>query len=68
MKEMKPWYLSKTIWGGLVAIGASVGALVGAPVTVGDQQVLTEALLQFVGAGGAVLAVIGRLAARQRIF
>ncbi|WP_099865109.1 hypothetical protein [Pararhizobium haloflavum] len=68
MDDIKPWYLSKTIWGGLVAIAASVGSLLGVPVEPGDQAALSDAIITTVGAAGAVLTVVGRIAATSRIF
>jgi hypothetical protein len=68
MNDMKPWYLSKSIWGGLVAVAASVGSLLGMPVGPADQQALTDAVLQAIGAGGALLAILGRVTAHERIF
>jgi hypothetical protein len=68
MNEMKPWYMSKSIWGGLVAAAASLGALMGMPVGPAEQQELTEAVLQAVGAGGALLAILGRITASERLF
>lgn len=68
MTDIKPWFLSKTIWGALVAIGASLASLAGMPVDAADQAALVEAALHAAGAGGALLAVIGRIGATTRIF
>jgi hypothetical protein len=68
MEELKPWYMSRTIWGGLVAAGAAFGGLFGLSLEGADQAALTEALLQAVGAAGAVVAILGRLAATSRVF
>jgi len=68
MDPIKPWYMSRSIWGGLVAAGASLGSLFGLTLETGDQLILTEALLQAIGALGAAAAVYGRFAATSRLF
>lgn len=67
MDNMKPWYNSRTIWGALVAVAASLGGMIGVPVDVADQAELTDLILQAVSLGGAALALIGRMAATSRI-
>lgn len=67
MDDAKPWYQSKTIWGGLIAILAAVlqaGGKEISPAAAGD---LTEAATTVAGAVGGVLAVYGRLAAKTNI-
>lgn len=68
MTDAKPWYRSRTVWGGIVAIAASVAGLAGTPVDAGQQALLTEAILQAVTAAGALVAILGRFAANSRIF
>lgn len=59
----KPWYLSKTILGTIVAFAASVLQYFGLPLPAELQGEIVETLLLALSAGGAVLAVIGRIRA-----
>lgn len=54
MSDEKPWYLSKTIWGALVSVAATLAAMLGLPVDAGGQAALTEAILQMVSAVAAL--------------
>ncbi|WP_223477099.1 hypothetical protein [Oricola indica] len=67
MNEAKPWYLSKTIWGALVSVAATLGAMFGLPVDAAGQTALTEAILQTVSALAGIVAILGRVAASSRI-
>ncbi|WP_350333391.1 hypothetical protein [Coralliovum pocilloporae] len=63
----KPWYQSRTIWGAVVSIGASVAAL--ADVTVPDttQAILADSLFQLTAVGGGIFSILGRLRAEQPV-
>lgn len=65
--QTKPWYLSRTIWAALVAIATGALGLAGQPIDDLDQNALVEALLQAVTAIAGVVALLGRLDARERI-
>jgi len=65
MEDTKPWYFSRTVWGALIAIAASIGSAFGIMLGEVEQATLTDAILQIVGAVGAVVALYGRLSARQ---
>ena len=56
MSDEKPWYLSKTIWGALVSVAATLAAMLGLPVDAGGQAALTEAILQMVSAVAGIVA------------
>lgn len=58
----KPWWKSKGVIGGLVAIIAGLGGLFGLDV---DQAALTDILLQLSAAVGGVVAVVGRFKAQK---
>ncbi|MBT9368586.1 hypothetical protein KLP42_01655 [Rhizobium sp. CSW-27] len=67
MDNAKPWYLSKTIWGGVIALLAALLQATGqqgSPLAEGD---LAEAATTLAGAVGGVLSVYGRLAAKTSI-
>lgn len=67
MSDHKPWYLSKTIWGALVAILATLGSMIGLEIDQPSQATLVDATLQIVTAAGAVIALFGRLVATDYI-
>jgi len=67
MVDEKPWYLSKTIWGSLVAIAAAIASAFGMPLGSDLQAQLAEALLQVAGAVGGLVVIYGRLTATDII-
>lgn len=67
MVEEKNWYESKTIWGALIAVAASLGGAVGINIDPESQVGLAEIMVQFTGAFGALLAIYGRLNATDVI-
>jgi phytoene dehydrogenase-like protein len=67
MNEAKPWYLSKTIWGALVSVAATLAGMLGLPVDAGGQAALTDALLQVISAVAGIVAILGRVSATSRI-
>lgn len=67
MIDEKPWYLSKTIWGSLVAVFAALSASLGFPLDAVTQTELSDIAVQLVGAAGALLAIYGRLTATRII-
>jgi len=67
MDDTKPWYMSRTVWGALVAIAASIGGAFGIMITQADQVEIADTMLQIVGAVGGFLALYGRLSAQKII-
>lgn len=67
MDGMKAWYQSKTVWGGLIAVGASLLQIMGLEVDAGTQAELADLVVTTVGAVGGLIAIYGRLAARSEI-
>ncbi len=67
MKTEKPWYLSKTIWGAVVSIAATVAAFFGLPIDETGRQGLTEGLLQIISASAGLFAIFGRISAKAAI-
>ena len=67
MNEMKPWYLSRTIWASLLVIVSVLAAALGIPMEQGETDALAEAILQAIAAIAGVVAIAGRLFARTRI-
>lgn len=67
MSDLKIWYLSKTVWGGVVAILASCANLLGLDITNEDQSGLVDGLTALAAAAGGLLAIWGRISARTRL-
>jgi hypothetical protein len=67
MDSTKPWYLSRTIWASLIGVALSLGGVLGLPVAGIDDVGLTDALLQGATAIAGLVAVFGRLSAKDRI-
>ncbi|MGE0501446.1 MAG: hypothetical protein AB7I79_07230 [Rhizobiaceae bacterium] len=65
--EPKPWYASRTIWASLVTIACAVAGVLGVPLSDADATDLTETVLGIGAAVGALVAILGRIAARNRI-
>ena len=67
MDTIKPWYLSKTIWGSLVAVAAAILSGLGLDFDEEAQTLFVEAVLQAISVGGSLFAIVGRLSARTLI-
>ncbi|NKB82951.1 hypothetical protein [Brucella grignonensis] len=67
MAEDKPWYLSRTVWAGLVALFLSLAGAFGLISDTIDQGALTDILLQLATGIAGLIAVFGRIGATSRI-
>ena len=67
MEDVKPWYVSRTIWASIVMVAATVSAVFGFPVEDADAAALIDTIMQGVAATAGIAAIVGRLAARSRI-
>lgn len=67
MADNKPWYLSKGVWGGLIAAAAGVLGMLGFDVAEGDIQTITDLTLDGVVTVFGLLAAWGRIIAKSRI-
>jgi len=67
MIATKPWYLSRTIWASVVTILTGAAGLTGLPLDGLDNSALTDTLLQAISAISGLIAIFGRLSARDRI-
>ncbi len=65
MEEVKPWYLSKTIWASMVAVLTALGGLFGLPLAGLDDNALVEAIVQIAAAIAGIVALFGRLSADE---
>lgn len=67
MNDVKGFFESKAIWGGLIAFGAGVAGLIGYSVSPEDQAQLVELITGGVGVFGALVAIYGRIKASKKI-
>lgn len=67
MIATKPWYLSRTIWASVVTILTGAAGLTGLPLDGLDNSALADTLLQAISAISGLIAIFGRLSARDRI-
>ncbi|WP_421594545.1 hypothetical protein [Shinella sp. M27] len=65
--ETKPWYTSRTVWGALIAIAASLANAAGIEITAGDEGELADLLVSAAGVIGGLIAVYGRISARRPV-
>lgn len=67
MSSSKPWYLSRTIWASIVTILTGGAGLIGVPVDDIDNAALTETIMQAITAVSGLIAILGRVSAKERI-
>ena len=67
MTSSKPWYLSRTIWASVVTILTGGAGLVGLPLGGIDSTALTDTILQAITAVSGLIAIRGRVSAKERI-
>lgn len=67
MDDTKAWYLSRTVWGGLVAVAASLLQAAGVTIDGTVQGSIADDLVALAGAIGGLVAIYGRIAAERRL-
>jgi len=67
MEDIKPWYLSRTIWASAVTVITAAATVLGLPIAGIDSAALTDTLLQAVTALSGLVAIFGRMRATSRI-
>ena len=67
MTSSKPWYLSRTIWASIVTILTGGAGLIGLPLGGIDSTALTDTILQAITAVSGLIAIMGRISAKERI-
>ena len=67
MTDSKPWYLSRTIWASLITIVTAAAGILGVPVAGLDNSALADTVLQAVTAISGLVAIFGRMGAKERI-
>jgi len=65
--EEKPWYKSKGVIGGIVAVLAAIGSAFKLNIDAGAQAQVTEIVLTVIGAVGGAIGVYGRVKATSKI-
>ena len=65
--QRKSAFGSKTIWGGRIALVASLAAVWGYAITPADQAQIVELITGIGGIIGSVLAIYGRIVATKKI-
>ena len=65
--DTKAWYTSKAVWGGLIAVGASIAGGFGVVVGADTQGQIADFIVIGVGAVGGLLAIYGRVKAGKTI-
>ncbi|MCB5202830.1 hypothetical protein LH464_10140 [Neorhizobium sp. T786] len=67
MDGSKTWYRSKTVWGALIAVAASLLQVAGVDLTPEVQSDLADLAIAFTGAIGGALSIYGRISAQALI-
>lgn len=67
MDTEKSWYLSRTVWAGLVTLCLPIASAFGVATDVINQGALTDVVLQLATAIAGIVTVIGRVGATSRI-
>lgn len=67
MVDEKPWFMSKTIWGSLIAVIAALVTSIGITIDGTTQSAIAESAVQLVGALSSIFAIYGRLSATDII-
>ena len=67
MTSSKPWYLSRTIWASVVTMLTGGAGLIGLPLGGIDSAALTDTILQAITAVSGLIAIMGRISAKERI-
>lgn len=67
MFDSKQWYQSKTVWGALIAIMASLLQASGIDFDATGQEQAADSLVAISGAVGGLIALYGRMSADKRL-
>ncbi|MBB6180851.1 hypothetical protein [Pseudorhizobium flavum] len=67
MDGMKTWYQSKTVWGALIAVAASIAQMAGVDLAPDVQNDIADLAIALGGALGGALSIYGRISASTAI-
>lgn len=65
--DTKSLWASKTVWGGIIAVVASLAGIAGYTVSPADQASIVDLVTSVVALGGGALAIVGRILASKKI-
>jgi hypothetical protein len=65
--DSKNWWASKGVWGGIMAVLAAIAGVFGLKFGVDLQEQTVTFITQIMGAAGGLLAIWGRVSAKQPI-
>lgn len=66
-EDQKPWYASRAVWGGLIAIAAGIAGALGYTVSPDDQEQIALIVTSIAGSVGGAIAVYGRIRASKTV-
>lgn len=67
MNDMKAWWMSRGVWGSLVAIGAGAVGVTGINLDAPIQSELTDILISGATLAGGAVALYGRIVAVAKV-
>jgi hypothetical protein len=67
MNDNKAWYLSKTVWSGIIAALAGMAGLFGWTIPAGEVQNITEYVVSGIVTVAGLLGVYGRVKATKKV-
>ena len=67
LPQAKSAFKSRTVIGGVIAVGAGIADLFGVPVDAGTQASLASTLVDLASAVGGLLAIWGRIKATHTV-
>lgn len=67
MIDVKPWWMSKAMWGGIVAAAAGIAGVAGLSLDATDQAQIVDWIVSGATIAGGIMAMIGRLMAKSEL-
>ena len=67
MEDNKSWWMSKTVWGGIIALIAGAAGVFGYTLLPEDQAALVDGGAALAASIGGVIAIWGRVRASKQI-
>ena len=71
MEDTKKWYLSRGVWGGIIAAVASIAGIVGHTINIEQQTQIVNTIMVlvplFASAVGGLMALYGRIKAKHKL-
>lgn len=67
IETAKPWWQSKTVWGGAIAVAAGVAGAFGFSIGPDEQEALAAAIVGVASGVGGLLSIYGRIKANKAI-